>query len=54
MLSCLQVWCTFSEEQIDIDAFGDKGEEFIYCELKELAERCAVLAAWLHCHAHSI
>ena len=35
------IWCTFSEEQIDINAFGEEGEQFIECELEELAKRCA-------------
>ena len=41
------MWCTFSEEQIDINAFGAKGKEFIECELLELAHRCERLAAFL-------
>lgn len=34
------LWCTFSDEQIDINAFGDEGQKFIECELGELAQRC--------------
>ena len=48
----LDVWCTFSDEQVDINAFGEKGQEFIECELEELAKRCARLLTSYYLHAH--
>lgn len=35
-----KVWCTFDEEQIDIDVFSPLGEAFINDQLKALTDKC--------------
>ena len=35
------LWCTFSEEQIDMNVFNDVGDRYIGDQLKALADRCA-------------
>ena len=37
-----KVWCTFDEEQIDIDVFSDLGKRFIDDQLKALTDKCAL------------
>lgn len=39
--ACVQVWNTFSKEQIDMDVFNEKGREYIERELTSLMDRCA-------------
>ena len=36
------VWCTFSEEQIDMDVYSKAGDRFIGDQIQSLAERCVL------------
>ena len=43
------VWCTFSEEQIDMDVYSEAGDRFIGDQIQSLAERCAFWRALVLC-----
>ena len=37
-----RLWCTFSEEQVDMDVFGEAGDKYIGDQLATLADKCAL------------